>query len=523
MNKTEKTPLYKGNKTNQYHYIFEAISFGKTYICKTDIVNIISQSGISQSDPRIRWIVKEIEKLSNTEKINIESFTNITHTNISLLEKIITKNFTIPDFKSFSETVYEIFLEAKKDTSGKNPNYIAQLAEVNPKFFWVSFCSIDGQKLSHGESEEKFSIQSISKAINYCIALELNGANKVHQHVGHEPSGVKFNELTLNDKGRPHNPMINSGAIMTCSLIKPDFAISDRLDYVENIWKKLTGNTEIYFDDTIYRSERDTSHRNYALAHFMKDMLAFPEDTSIEDTLNFYFQCCSIKLDTSQMSKVAATLANGGICPITNEKIFSPNTVKNCLSVMYSCGMYDFSWEYAFSVWMPAKSWVWWGLMIVVPNLWGFATFSPRLDKHGNSVRGVEFSKLLIDRFNFHNYDSLILPDTKVDPRKNQMVSSSNWVLNFIWAASQGDISEVQRGIALGININQSDYDQRTALHLAAAEGQYEMVRFLIQCGADTSALDRWWHSPTFDAKEKNHWDIVKLLEEENNKNNIKL
>jgi glutaminase len=137
--------------------------------------------------------------------------------------------------------------------------------------------------------------------------------------------------------------MINSGAIMTCSLIKPDFAISDRLDYVENIWKKLTGNTEIYFDDTIYRSERDTSHRNYALAHFMKDMLAFPEDTSIEDTLNFYFQCCSIKLDTSQMSKVAATLANGGICPITNEKIFSPNTVKNCLSVMYSCGMYDFS------------------------------------------------------------------------------------------------------------------------------------------------------------------------------------
>lgn len=150
--------------------------------------------------------------------------------------------------------------------------------------------------------------------------------------------------------------------------------------------------------------------------------------------------------------------------------------------------------------------------MIVVPNVGGFAVFSPRLDDHHNSTRGVEFSERLVERFNFHNYDSMVTSDQKIDPRRNQLESKSDLVLHFIWAASQGDLSEARRAIVLGVDVNQGDYDLRTALHLAAAEGQYEMVEYLIKKGADVNVKDRWDNSPIVDAKSKNHKEIVDLL-----------
>lgn len=498
---------------SQYNNIFKAISNKEGNLYKKDIFSILEESGIERTDLRVSNIIQSLKKISDVTALSEEKFKEIIRPNITIIEKAVSKNLVIPDFNLFSKEIEEIYKEVIKNTNGRNANYIPQLARVNPDLFSVVFCSIDGQMLALGDYNENFCAQSTSKTVSYSIALELCGEEKVHQHVGREPSGVKFNEITLNKKNLPHNPMINAGAIMTCSLIKPELNLADRFEYVTQVWNNLCeGEGKIGFDNAVYHSEKETADRNYALAHFMREMGAFPKGTNIDNVLDFYFQCCSIQLNSKQMARIASTFANGGICPLTNKQVFSPNTVRNCLSMMYSCGMYDFSGEYAFTVGLPAKSGVSGALMIVIPNVGGFAVFSPRLDELHNTVRGVEFSKRLVNKFNFHNYDKMINDGSKIDPRKNRLESSSNLTLNFIWAASQGDLSEARRSIVLGVDINKGDYDKRTALHLAAAEGQYDMVEFLIKQGADVNILDRWNNSPLHDAKDRKLTKIITLL-----------
>src|SRR5205807_4247686 len=209
-------------------------------------------------------------------------------------------------------------------------------------------------------------------------------------------------------------------------------------------------------------SEKQTADRNFALAYFMRENKKFPDNTNVMETLDLYLQCCSIELTCQAMSVVAATLANGGINPITGERIFKENTVKDCLDLMDASGMYDFSGEFAFAIGLPAKSGVGGGMMLVVPNVMGFCIWSPPLDKSGNSVRGVEFCKELVKHFNFHNYDSLVSgTDDKIDPRKKALEVKLNGIMSLLWAASKGDIEEIKRLIAAGININEADYDGR--------------------------------------------------------------
>ena len=277
-------------------------------------------------------------------------------------------------------------------------------------------------------------------------------------------------------------------------------------------WAALAGGKRPSFSNSVYLSERQTADRNFALGYFMREHGAFPEGTELVDILEFYFQCCSIELTAEMMSVVAATLANGGVCPMTGERVFGPETVQNCLSLMYSCGMYDFSGEFAFTIGLPAKSGVSGAMMIVVPNVMGVCTWSPRLDRLGNSVRGIEFCKELVGRFNFHNYDNLTGISNKKDPRIQRIVSEGEMVTTMIWAASKGDLTVVQHLIARGANINSADYDGRTPLHLAASEGRTAVVEFFIKHGANLSPEDRWGGTPLQDAEKANHPAIVELL-----------
>ncbi|QLE79581.1 glutaminase A [Francisella sp. Scap27] len=495
-----------------YKTIFEAICDKTGHITKMDIISHLKDNGITRSDPRIKKLNKNLEDYSRRDKIDFEGFIEISSECISLIEKSINKGFIIPDFNEFEKEIREIFKEVSKNAEGQVATYIPQLARVNPDLFAVAFCSVDGQMITLGDYKQPYCVQSTSKAISYCIATELNGEEKVHQHVGREPSGVTFNAIALNKHNLPHNPMINSGAIMTSSLIKPEVNLADRFEYVTQVWSNLAGGEHIGFDNATYHSEKETANRNYALAHFMKEVDAFPEGTDIHTTLDFYFQNCSIQVNAVKMAKVMSTFANGGICPLTNKKIFSPTTIRNSLSMMYSCGMYDFSGEYAFSVGLPAKSGVSGSLVIAIPNVGGFAIFSPRLDANHNSARGVDFSRRLIDKFNFHNYDN-IDNNLKINPIENRMMVESNLTFELIWAASTGDLTEVRRSVALGADINKGDYDNRTALHLAAAEGHDDVVRYLLNKGADVSTKDRWGMKAIDDAKTNSHDDIIKILE----------
>jgi glutaminase len=179
--------------------------------------------------------------------------------------------------------------------------------------------------------------------------------------------------------------------------------------------------------------------------------------------------------------------------------------------------MNDFSGEFAFTIGLPAKSGVSGALMLVIPGLMGICVWSPRLDEHGNSVRGIEFCRKLVAGYNVHVFDSLITgrgPDSKRDPRRKKNQAQAEAVVALIWAASQGDLDEVRSLIATGVEPGTADYDGRTPLHLAAAEGHLEVVRYLLAAGAGPWPVDRWGGSPQSDAEASGHTEIADLLRE---------
>jgi len=279
-----------------------------------------------------------------------------------------------------------------------------------------------------------------------------------------------------------------------------------------SVWNDLTC-TNVKFDNSVYLSERETADRNFALAYFMREHKSFPANTDIHDVLEFYFQCCSIEVTARQMSIVAATLASGGVNPFSGKRIFKQSTVKHCLSLMYSCGMYDFSGEFAFVIGLPAKSGVSGVLMVVVPNVMGLAVWSPRLDTMGNSVRGVDFCKRLVQHFNFHNYDSMD-GSNKKDPRRSAQYDQTDQIGRLLWATQHGDLTDIQYLFAQGLQMGLADYDGRTAMHIAACEGYLHILHFLIQKGADVNARDRWGRTALSEATDKEFNNIIQFLKE---------
>ncbi len=475
----------------------------------------LRHEGILKDDLRLHKLIEAFEDrhhISSLGTLKLEEFEHYINQN-SLVKNALTKNLIIPDFDDFRQDIEEIYHKTRENTKGDIATYIPQLARVNPDQFAVSICTIDGQRYSWGDAYTNFCLQSTCKPVNYCLSLKDLGEEEVHHHVGREPSGRSFNELSLNDENLPHNPLINAGAIMCCSLIKQHMAMADRFDYVFNTWRRLCAYKSVAFNNAVYLSERQTADRNFALAYFMRENGAFPEGVNLIETLEFYLQCCAIESCTHNLAIAAATFANAGVNPLTGEKIFDDKFVQHSLSLMLSCGMYDFSGEFAFKIGLPAKSGVSGGLMLVVPNLMGISIWSPRLDEHGNSVRGVEFCERLIEKYSFHNYDSLTRETSKKNPRKRKYEVRVNQVTNLIYAASHGDLEEVKRLEALGVDISSADYDGRTALHLAAAENQLDVVKYLVARNVPTEVEDRWGGTPKDDARRGGHEQIIAILE----------
>ena len=287
--------------------------------------------------------------------------------------------------------------------SGAVASYIPELAKMNPDAFSICVASVDGDLLSVGDDRQLFTIQSISKVFTYGMALEDRGRDILLSKVGVEPTGDLFNSIIRLDENskRPDNPMVNAGAIATTNLIQGETP-TDRLNRVLQAFKAYAGR-DLYVDSSVFMSERTTGHRNRALAHLMRHFEMM--DDRIDETLDLYFQQCALLVDCRDLALMAATLANKGVNPRSGDRAIKSEYVRDLLSVMYTCGMYNFAGEWVYRVGLPAKSGVSGGIIAVVPGKMGIAVFSPPLDIHGSSVRGVKVCEDLSNICKLHLFD----------------------------------------------------------------------------------------------------------------------
>ncbi|CAI4231202.1 unnamed protein product [Auanema sp. JU1783] len=487
----------------------------------TKLIKVLKSFGLRESDPRLKQTMEKIKKMEDEDDdarnftLDKESFKECIHPSVQLISQALRNNLIIPSWGEFCAKIRDLFEESRCETSGEVATYIPQLARQGPEIWGMSICTIDGQRVSFGDARYNFCVQSVSKAFNYAIVSSDLGADFVHSYVGHEPSGRLFNEICLDPNGKPHNPMINAGAIIVTSLIRNNLSMADRFDFVLAEYRKLAGGEHVGFNNATFLSERDTADRNYALSYYMKENKCFPPGTQgLREELDFYFQLCSLETNCETAAVMAATLANGGVCPLTDELCIHPRPCRDVLSLMYSCGMYDYSGKFAFQVGLPAKSGVSGVMIVVVPNLMGIALFSPRLDKMGNSARGVAFCQKLIDTFNFHNYDSLLHADSKkLDPRRRLGNRDTELVVSLLFSAKNGDLEAIKRMTIQGCNMEVADYDGRTALHVAAAEGNLEVCRYLVErAHVCINPKDRWGHTPIDDARTFRHEFVQEYL-----------
>ena len=287
---------------------------------------------------------------------------------------------------------------------GEVATYIPELARVPPDLFAICAATASGQTFDAGDIDHPFTIQSISKPLTFGLAIEVVGREEVLRHVSVEPSGDVFNSIELQGgTNRPFNPMVNTGAIATTALIHHRFG-SEALDYILDRFSRAAGRP-LGIDPNVYESERRTGHRNRAIAHLLLNFGIVNYDA--EAALDLYFKQCSILVTCRDLAMIAATLSNMGRNPLTGAAAYEIASVKDILSIMFTCGMYDYSGQWAFRVGVPAKSGVAGGVMAVVNRQIGIATFSPRLDSHGNSCRGIEVCVELASRLGLHAFDCL--------------------------------------------------------------------------------------------------------------------
>jgi glutaminase len=288
--------------------------------------------------------------------------------------------------------------EYRELDEGEVATYIPELGRADPHSFGICVVTADGHVYEVGDTDLEFTIQSISKPFVFGMALEDRGRDFVLERVGVEPSGNPFNAIVVDDRNRPFNPMVNSGAIVATGLIAADDE-SDRMRRIVDAFSRHAGR-RLELDETVYRSESSAGDRNRAIAHLMRSFGTLHGD--VDAIIDAYFQQCSLLVSCRDLATMAATLANRGTNPVTGERALEPRYVENVLSVMSTCGMYDYAGEWVYTVGLPAKSGVSGGVVAVLPGQLGIGVFSPPLDSRGNSARGIKVCQRMATEFDLH-------------------------------------------------------------------------------------------------------------------------
>jgi glutaminase len=348
-------------------------------------------------------------------------------------------------------------------TDGEVASYIPKLALADPQDFGLAVVSMDGHRYQAGRSRVPFSIQSVSKPFVYALALAELGLDEMHRWVGNEPSGDAFNAISLErGTGRPANPMINAGAIATTNLV-PAADPGQRFARVLEGLSAFAGR-RLEVDEEVYRSESATGDRNRALAYLMHAAGSLRAEP--QAAVETYFRQCSVVVDTVDLAVMAATLATGGVNPVTGRRVVPEPVAVQVLAVMATCGMYDAAGDWLVRVGLPAKSGVAGGLASASPGRFGLACYSPPLDRTGSPVRAVAALREMSRRFGMHlmhapapGPDTVTLcttaarqpSDAARPPEERALLAREGWRIVLVAACGELDFTAVERVLyALG-------------------------------------------------------------------------
>ncbi|KAM9470334.1 glutaminase liver isoform, mitochondrial [Clarias gariepinus] len=493
--------------------LFDSFACGER-VSTNNFFEILWCAGILRTDPRIKDCYALMKKLQDADgAVDRNTFQRCVTGFVSFILKAVQGRFVIPDFCMFAEETQKLFIKCKQLSSVEKED------GSKPIVKWgISICTVDGQRLSLGEWNEPCVLGEIAWPIVYGLAVDQLGADQVHRHVGVEEYAKYESPFTLSKEGVPHTPLSETGAIICASLLlqltsRQVTEEEEKYESVLNIVRRLCNKEHANLNCTSYQSLRKDVIRLHALSFYLQEKKCFPGATDINATLDLLLQCLSTEVTCESGAALAATLANGGLCPMSGDQVLSTSAVRSTLSIMQVAGMNDYSRIFHFKTSLPAKSSSSGVVLVVVPGVLGMTCWSPELDAYGNSWRAVHFCEELVSVFQLHSFD-IRTPFKQVLSYRQWKVESEGYqIMNILLAAYRGDLNSLRRYFLSGADVNAVDYDGRSALHVAASEGRLEVIKFLMDStGANCTLKDRWGNTALQEAIRCNQGPAVQLL-----------
>ena len=299
------------------------------------------------------------------------------------------------------ETAHQRF---RHESDGKVADYIPALAEADPSLFGICVVTTRGEAFAVGDADHAFSIQSVSKPFVFALVCDALDPAEAAKRLGVDGTGLPFNSVMAVElrPDRTTNPMVNSGAIATTSLV-PGATAAERWNNVCDGLARFAGRG-LELDERVYQSEASTNQRNAGIAHLLHGYGRLYCDP--DEATDVYTKQCSLLVTARDLAVMGATLAGGGVNPVTGERVVSADTCRRVLAVMATAGLYERSGDWLYDVGLPGKSGVSGGIITVAPGKGALATFSPPLDVAGNSVRGRLVTRFLSERLGLNLFAS---------------------------------------------------------------------------------------------------------------------
>lgn len=321
------------------------------------------------------------------------------------------------DNATVREAVQQAYERCKNETGGKNADYIPYLANVPSNLFGIAACLPDGEVIAVGDTDYKFGIESVSKVPTAILAMNQYSAQEMFDKIGADATGLPFNSIMaiLLENDHPSTPLVNAGAISACSMVKP---VGDS----DGKWKSIVGfieglaGSQVEVIDELYKSETATNFNNKSIAWLLKNYNRIYDDPDM--SLDIYTRQCSIGVTAKQLATMAATIANGGVNPVTKQPVFKPELAPKIASLMATVGFYEHTGDWLFTTGLPAKTGVGGGIMGVVPGVMGVAAFAPPLDEAGNSVKAQKALAYVAGHLNLNIFGTTRCVMAEKEPAK---------------------------------------------------------------------------------------------------------